>query len=160
MRKNRTLNVWRVPSVHTYVKWRGIRGFVKTCHRLCCLMSSGVGWHIRDKLRPMPKHGSMIIALLSRKPEGSLGRTAQDGHLTQLLNYERNPSTTHPDMAVSGGRSLPQKLKWNLDWHGRRTNQQGHADRSFCIEAAGFCETNDGWSTFSTEPVQLHSTVF
>ena len=28
---------------------------------LCCLMSSDVGWHvtfIRDKLRPMPKHGS------------------------------------------------------------------------------------------------------
>ena len=29
---------------------------------------------IRDKLRPMPKHGS-------GKPEGSLRRTAQDGHL-------------------------------------------------------------------------------
>ena len=28
MHKNRTLNLWRVPSVHTYVKWRGIRGFV------------------------------------------------------------------------------------------------------------------------------------
>ena len=31
------------------------------------------------------------IALRPRKPEGSLGRTAQDGHLdshTQLLNYE------------------------------------------------------------------------
>ena len=27
--------------------------------RLCCLMSSDVGWHIRDKLRPMPKHGSV-----------------------------------------------------------------------------------------------------
>ena len=26
---------------------------------LCCLMSSDVGWHIRDKLRPMPKHGSI-----------------------------------------------------------------------------------------------------
>ena len=25
----------------------------------CCLMSSDVSWHIRDKLRPMPKHGSM-----------------------------------------------------------------------------------------------------
>ena len=49
--------------------------------RLCCLMSSGVGWHIRDKLRPMPTHGSIIIALRPRKPEGSLGRTARDGHL-------------------------------------------------------------------------------
>ena len=36
-------------------------------------MSSDVSWHIRDKLRP--------VALRPRKPEGSLGRTAQDGHL-------------------------------------------------------------------------------
>ena len=43
-------------------------------------MSSDVGWHIRDKLRPVPKHG-FNIALRPRKPEGSLGRTAQDGHL-------------------------------------------------------------------------------
>ena len=27
----------------------------------CCLMSSDVSWHIRDKLRPMPKHGSIIL---------------------------------------------------------------------------------------------------
>jgi len=27
--------------------------------RYCCLMSSDVRWHIRDKLRPMPKHGSI-----------------------------------------------------------------------------------------------------
>ena len=25
----------------------------------CCLMSSDVSWHIRDKLWPMPKHGSI-----------------------------------------------------------------------------------------------------
>ena len=29
--------------------------------RLCCLMSSDVGWHIRDKLRPVPKHGSINL---------------------------------------------------------------------------------------------------
>ena len=45
-----------------------------------CLMSSDVIWHIRDKLWPMPKHGSVIL-YVSRKPEGSLGRTAQDVHL-------------------------------------------------------------------------------
>ena len=32
-----------------------------TVGRLCCLMSSDVGWHIRDKLRPMPKHGSVLL---------------------------------------------------------------------------------------------------
>ena len=26
-----------------------------------CLMSSDVGWHIRDKLKPMPKHGSINL---------------------------------------------------------------------------------------------------
>ena len=28
---------------------------------LCCLMSSDVGWHIRDKLRPMHEHGSILL---------------------------------------------------------------------------------------------------
>ena len=41
-----------------------------------CLMSSDVSWHIRDKLWPMPNK-----SLRPRKPEGSLGRTAQDVHL-------------------------------------------------------------------------------
>ena len=27
----------------------------------CCLVSSDVSWHIRDKLWPMPKHGSVIL---------------------------------------------------------------------------------------------------
>ena len=27
--------------------------------RQCCLMSSDIIWHIRDKLRPVPKHGSI-----------------------------------------------------------------------------------------------------
>ena len=26
-----------------------------------CLMPSDVGWHVRDKLRPMPKHGSINL---------------------------------------------------------------------------------------------------
>ena len=26
-----------------------------------CLMSSDVGWHIRDKLRPMQEHGSILL---------------------------------------------------------------------------------------------------
>ena len=73
--------------------------------RLSCLMSSDVGWQIRDKLRPMPYDGLSLNmstrhprtwsptsswpmpwarfnnSLRPRKPEGSLGRTAQDGHL-------------------------------------------------------------------------------
>ena len=32
-----------------------------------CLMSSDVRWHIRDKLRPMPKHGKEDINHLSAK---------------------------------------------------------------------------------------------
>ena len=29
--------------------------------QLCCLMSMDVIWHIRDKLRPMCKHGSILL---------------------------------------------------------------------------------------------------
>ena len=39
-------NAW-VWSPHLMMKW--------------CLMSSDVGWHIKDKLRPMPKHGSINL---------------------------------------------------------------------------------------------------
>ena len=45
-----------------------------------CLMSSDVSWHIRDKLWPMPKHGSIILYVHGNQ-KGSLGRTAQDVHL-------------------------------------------------------------------------------
>ena len=45
-----------------------------------CSMSSDVCWHIRDKLWPNAE-AWFNIALRPRKPEGSLGRTAQDGHL-------------------------------------------------------------------------------
>ena len=62
------LTAWRWPSLILLPSFK------------CCLMSSDIGWHIRDKLRPVPKHGSVLL-LRPRKPEGSLGRTAQDGHL-------------------------------------------------------------------------------
>ena len=35
------------PSAHSYFR--------------CCLLSSDVGWHIRDKLRPMREHGSVLL---------------------------------------------------------------------------------------------------
>ena len=41
-------------------------------------MSSDVSWHIRDKLRPMPKHGSTLLYVHGNR--GSLGWTAQDSH--------------------------------------------------------------------------------
>ena len=44
-----------------------------------CLMSSYVSWHIRDKLWPMPKHGSIILYVHGN--QNSLGRTGQDGYL-------------------------------------------------------------------------------
>jgi len=69
-----------------------------------CLMSSDVSWHIRDKLWPMPKHGS-TKPLRPRKPEGSLGRTAQDGHLD---------SHTAPELCRSRskhGAQRPQKAR-------------------------------------------------
>ena len=46
-----------------------------------CLMSSDVAWHIRDKLWPMPIEARFSNSSRPRKPEGSLGRTAQDVRL-------------------------------------------------------------------------------
>ena len=43
-------------------------------------MSSDVGWHIRDKAVTNAE-AWFNKSLRPRKPEGSLGRTAQDGHL-------------------------------------------------------------------------------
>ena len=76
--------------------------------RLCCLMSSDVGLHITDKLRPMREHGSIIIALRPRKPEGSLGRTAQDGH----LDTHTAPELCHQDRIRAGFVQYDLGLLW------------------------------------------------
>ena len=51
----------------------------------CCLMSSDVGWHIRDKLRPMPKHGSVLLyvhgnAIRLMRMESPAGRPPRLSH--------------------------------------------------------------------------------
>ena len=62
-----------------------------------CLMSSDVSWHIRDKLWPMPKHGSIILYV----------------HGNQKARYGGQPRTatstltdTAPKLCVSRCRSL------------------------------------------------------
>ena len=45
-----------------------------------CLMSSDASWHTRDKVVTNAE-ARFNKSLRPRKPEGSLGRTAQDGHL-------------------------------------------------------------------------------
>ena len=55
----------------------------------CCLMSSDISWHIiRDKLWPMPKHGSINLYVHGNQKARWDGqpRTATST-LTQLLNY-------------------------------------------------------------------------
>ena len=52
-----------------------------------CLMSLDVSWHIRDKFVTNAE-GRFNIALRPRKPEGSLGRTAQDVHLDSHIAPE------------------------------------------------------------------------
>ena len=70
-----------------------------------CLVSSDVGWHIRDKLRPLREHGSIYyIALRPRKPETSLGRTAQDGQLD---------SHTAPELLCCVELSTCPFIVWN-----------------------------------------------
>ena len=59
---------WRQPAAVTHYAPCPPRALASTA--LCCtllmmmkwcLMSSDVGWHIRDKLRPMPKHDSINL---------------------------------------------------------------------------------------------------
>ena len=60
-----------------------------------CLMSSDVIWHIRDKLWPMPKHGSIILYVHGNQKSRQYGQPRMStSTLTQLLNYDRlTPST-------------------------------------------------------------------
>ena len=53
-------------------------------------MSSDIGWYIRDKAETNAE-AWFSIALHQRKPEGSLGRTAQDGHLDSHTAPDYDP---------------------------------------------------------------------
>ena len=50
----------RKDSNNEVLKWKCIL-WALTMMMSWCLMSSDVSWHIRDKLWPMPKHGSVIL---------------------------------------------------------------------------------------------------
>ena len=43
-------------------------------------MSSDDGWRIRDKVRPVPKHGSVLLYVRRNRKAHQDGET-QDGHL-------------------------------------------------------------------------------
>ena len=47
---------------------------------LCCLMSSDVSWHIRDKLRPVPKHGSILLYVHKNQKMERPGRPPRLSH--------------------------------------------------------------------------------
>ena len=80
---------WNVENnIRMHVFWSACRS-VQHCFMMkCCLMSSDVSWHIRDKLWPMPKHGAIIIYVHGNQKARQDGqpRTATST-LTQLLNY-------------------------------------------------------------------------
>ena len=48
-----------------------ISALVDVDDEVLLIMSSDVGWHIRDKLRPVPIEAWFNIALRPRKPEAS-----------------------------------------------------------------------------------------
>ena len=73
-----TFGVW----VHLVAAWSEYEGMMMM---KWCLMSSDVSWHIRDKLWPMPKHGSVYI--FTSTETRRLVRT-DSPTLTQLLNYD------------------------------------------------------------------------
>ena len=90
-------------------------GSLQTSQLSCCcccvasVMSSDVSWHIRDKLRPMREPAwPFNIALRPLKPQGSLGRKAQDGHLDFHTAPELRLSTPAPN-------SVTELAPWPTD---------------------------------------------
>ena len=54
----------------------------------CCLMSLDVGWHIRDKLRPVREHGSILLYIHGNQKARYDGRPRiATSTLTQLRKY-------------------------------------------------------------------------
>ena len=91
-----------------------------------CLMSSGVSWHIRDKLWPMPKHGAIILYVHGNQKarwEGQL-RTATST-FTQLLNYEAHTGVyvlfytcARIDFVFDLRKSLRERFETCIYWLG------------------------------------------
>ena len=82
--------------------------------QLCCLMSSDVGWHIRDKLRPTPKHGSIRLYV-----HGNPGRSPRLSHSSWTmknydhLQFEDSYGCTVLDMPESRERAARQAKQWS-----------------------------------------------
>ena len=60
----------------------------------CCLVSSDVSWHIRDKLWPMPKHGSIFTATETR-------RLVKDGQPRSESAHPVSVSVASPELTVT-----------------------------------------------------------
>ena len=83
------------------------------------LMSSDVSWHIRDKLWPMPKHGSINLYVHGNQK-------AQDGHLD---------SHTAPELSLS--------LRWWWsDAYGYATDKGGLRPVTLLLLVSGERETD------------------
>ena len=54
------LDLYSICSIIVYVVY-AIHSICMVMMMSCCLMSSDVSRHISDKLRPMPKHGSINL---------------------------------------------------------------------------------------------------
>ena len=82
-------------------------------------MSSDVGWHIRDKLRPIREHSSIILYVHGSQKTRLDGqpRTATST-LTQLLNYDA-ARTSCPIILCQG-----KAFSWRLFWWPRKRNRK------------------------------------
>ena len=68
-----------------------------------CLMSLDVGWHVRDKLRPVCEQGSIVLYVHGNQKARQDGqpRTATST-LTQLLNYVTGPPPSWTFLRMRG----------------------------------------------------------
>ena len=69
--------------------WKDSVGDTDTLLLLRCLLSSGAGWHIRDKLRPVREHGSALLYAHGNHKARSDGKPRRaTSTLTQLLDSD------------------------------------------------------------------------
>ena len=68
----------------------------------CCLVSSDISWHIRDKLWPMPKHGPIILYV-----HGNLMVSVDVKNYWTMLRLVRTDSPGRPPRLSHSSWTMP-----------------------------------------------------
>ena len=113
---------------------------------LCCLKSSDVGWHIRDKLRPIREHGSILL-YVHGMGEGGM----EVGGRERLYTYRYSVTTrTTPALRWAAMRAI---LMFH-NWEGQ-SDKTGSTDHNFWRERRAEADSNRGPSAYQPNALPL-----